>query len=305
MATIHQINHPGQELIIRYKNCNKYKDDYKFNNNSINEGIRYWNRYDAHKRKFIESYGKYVDNFVEKSATLYFWGEYEGFSEFELLQWENKGNYWEQPCAIHKPFFFNQKINKQNTDPFIFGDNWYYAICKKNKLKNIQNNDIILFGSEFGSKDNEKFYLDTLFVVKQSLSSIIDKTLYDDIYIESTLTRIGINSCSKGNLPIHTAQNFSNNNSIFSFFPATIDKNSESFGKRPHFDADFMEKLGLQKPGARTGCKSRKLTESENIIDIWKTISNKVIEQGFVLGTYANKLNFKSIDFENKKNDNI
>jgi hypothetical protein len=242
-----------------------------------------------HKRKFIEHEGRYIDNInsiTEKRGMLRFWGEYEGHSKFQLFATLANVPYWNNPYVLHKPFFCNQNINDQNTDPYIFGDNFYYAVCKKADLKNICKDDLILFGSEFGPKGDEKFYLDTLFVVEKEQDSIIHNRLYDNIYQESTLKRIGLSNTTNGTMPIHIGRKYSAKNvQIFSFFPA---KKADylSFG-RPIIDT---VSLGLQKPGARTGSKSRKLDINENIEQIWKHIVNSVIVQGFVLGTHANHL---------------
>lgn len=296
MAAIHQVNHPGKELNISFRNRKKHKLDYYFCQGNITHGVRFWNRCfingkpNSHKRKFIEINGKYVDslqNSTEKVSLLRFWGEYEGHSEFELLSRLKNVPYWNNPIAVHRPFFFNQNINDQNTDPYIFGNNFYFAICKKASLDNLGNGDIILFGSEFGSKPNVKFYLDTLFVVNDEQESILDNTLYDIIYQESTLKRIGISDCTKGTLPVHTGIKFPDNSEYFSFFPCKqLTDENRSFG-RPVIDT---VSLGLKRPGARTGSKSRELLPSENIADIWKKIAKEVIKHGFVLGTHADQL---------------
>lgn len=296
MAYIHQVNHPGKELKINYKIRLKHLNDYYFFSGSTTEGVRLWNRCykddskpNSHKRKFFEHEGRYVDNLAstEKSGLLRFWGEYEGHSRFELLNPLPNTPCWNNPCAIHKPFFCTQIINDQNTDPFIFGDNFYYAICKKAQLKNIQSGDLILFGSEFGQKGHVQFYLDMLFVVEREQDSIINNILYNNIYIESTLKRIGISSCTRGTMPIHIGRKYSSQSEIFSFFPAKLtNAKTKAFG-RPIIDT---KALRLRKPGARTGSKSRKLDSNENVNDIWKKIATCVLKQGFLLGTHANQL---------------
>ena len=191
---------------------------------------------------------------------------------------------------IQKQFtdlFTVENINNQNTDPFLFGNNLYYAICKKANLKDLCSVDIVLFGSEFGGKLNAKFYLDTLFVIKNSQQSILDDNLYDLIYQESTLKRIGISNCTNGTMPIHTGVRFFDRNQCFSFFPCkSKEKTNNGFG-RPIIDT-FS--LGLKKPGARTGSKSRLLTVHEDINVLWKNIAESVIEQGFSLGVKAESL---------------
>ncbi len=161
MASIHQVNHPGQEMNISFQSPNSQPQDFYFYINSKIKGVRLWNRCYAngrpqsHKRKFMEINGKYVGNIEnpeEKNGLLRFWGEYEGYSEFELLEPLNSEPYWNSPCAIHRPFFCKQNINDQNTDPYVFGGNFYYSICKKGNLINLVIGDLILFGSERLSK---------------------------------------------------------------------------------------------------------------------------------------------------------
>lgn len=296
MNSIHQINHPGKEIKINFKSRKRHSDDYYFLANSNNEGVRLWNRCiineksNSHKRKFIEHIGKFIENIenpTEESGVLRFWGEYEGYSRFFLLDRKMHTPYWNSPYAVHMPFFYKKNINDQNTDPFIFGETFYYAVCKKANLKNLNPGDLILFGSEFGKRGNEKFYLDTLFVVDKELPSIIDNKVFDYIYIESTLNRIGLSKDSFGVMPIHTGLKFSlNRPNLYSFVPSRM-AHFETFG-RPVIDT---LKYGLQKPGARTGSKSRILDNSESIQAIWKSLAYDVINQGFVLGTHFNKLN--------------
>jgi len=296
MSSIHQVNHPGKELKIFYRSRNRNDLNYYFLQDSSTKGIRLWNRCsingksNSHKRKFIEINGKFVydlNNPIETSGLVRFWGEYEGYSGFELVN-NKKTNqpYWDVPCAIHRPFFCDRNINDQNTDPFVFGKEFYYAICKKNDLKNLSVGDIILFGFEFGNKGNVQFYLDTLFIVKATLPSILNNT-FDMIYQESTLKRIGILKYKNGTMPIHTGVKFTDNQKCFSFFPCKpVDKQNSTFG-RPIINT---EDLRLQKPGARTGSKSRALRPNESIQLIWSKIVNEVLSQGFCLGTHADNI---------------
>lgn len=295
MASIHQVNHPGRELQISYNERKKHIDDYYFLQNSCKQGVRLWNRSkineknNSHKRKFFEHKGKYIsdlNNLQEQESLLRFWGEYEGYSEFELLNnTSNNAQYWDKPCAVHKPFF-NNNSNTQNTDPYIFGDEFYYAVCKKDKLKNLQSGDIVLFGSEFGKRDSAKFYLDTVFVIKDEIKT--DFSLFDNIYIESTLKKLETQgSCPKVK-SVHRGIKFEDknksNNSIFSFVPCKVsNKNNTSFG-RPIIDTT---KYGdyLKKPGAYTGSKSKSVEENKLIENLWKDITKEVLSQGFYLGT--------------------
>ncbi len=293
MPSIHQVNHPGREQNISYRVRDNHDDDYEFYKDSTTKGIRFWNRCkikgksNSHKRKFMEVEGKYIDSLhakKEKSGSLRFWGEYEGHSQFELILIPKRTKYWNEPYAVHKPFFCDKDIMDQNTDPFVFGDTFYYSVCKKNKLKNLQPGDIVIFGSEFGKKNKVQFYLDTVFVVDSQNPTIESNKVKDKIFLESTINRLGNDDCSNGIRTIHIGQKFEGNK-IFSFFPAK--PNDGSYFGRPILNT---VKLGFQAPGARTGSFSRELEKNESIEGIWEQIVKSVIDQNFVLGTHANQL---------------
>jgi len=92
---------------------------------------------------------------------LYFWGEWEAPSK--VLKNVNSANK-NFPKNIFSPYY-TPESGTVNTDPFVFGKEFYYFICKQGhypSLRNIPDGSIILFGSN----KNNIFVLDTLFVVK-------------------------------------------------------------------------------------------------------------------------------------------
>jgi len=129
-----------------------------------------------------------------------------------------------------------------------------------------------------------------LFVIEKEIPSIINSS-FDEIFIESTLKRIGLSNCTNGTMPIHIGKKFCCDNNLFSFFPAKVFNNEKTGFGRPVIDTIS---LGLLKPGARTGAKSKRLENNESILDIWLNIAQSVINQGFVLGTHAENLNYKT-----------
>lgn len=116
-----------------------------------------------HKRKFMRLKGSCVDNRnTIHHRELYFWGEWEAQSE--LLE-HNLKTINDFPNHLFYPFYKLENVGKCNTDPFVFGSQFYYCICKQGHFKSMRDlnkGDLILFGSH---KDKE-FVLDTLFVVK-------------------------------------------------------------------------------------------------------------------------------------------
>lgn len=108
-----------------------------------------WNNNDTHRRKFILSEGKYVvSNDEQVERALVFWGEWEAQSEIERI---NIGNL-NPPNYLNRPFINPTFPNRtHNTDPYVFGENFRYIICKQgyfhNVLTNLEPSSIILFGS--------------------------------------------------------------------------------------------------------------------------------------------------------------
>lgn len=168
--------HPGKE--------------HKASKNQIecgNKLIMPWNC-SEHKRKFLLSKGSYVDSNsnLHQNETIAFWGEWEQPSEFIELNNTNS------PCFIHTPICpendvtkhlkTNNKIDsafmqkyrqnnsfyngKQNTDPYVFGDRFYYSCCKQSisMMKNLDPGDVVIFYSTTG-KGVLKAYVDTVFVI--------------------------------------------------------------------------------------------------------------------------------------------
>lgn len=284
-----QFSHPGKELEIK-PSSRKNGKSYLFN--STNSGVRFWNNEKYHKRKFLKHQGWYLENNGNtfdsklKRGELYFWGEWEPQSEFELT-----GNpYSTQPSlphAIHKPIFSNQRKGKHNTDPFIFGEHFYYTNCKQkltgngSKMLKLPNNSIILFGSE---KNKSAFVIDTVFVVKTSESVENYKTHqnnYPSILREATIDlHSGLanwNMLYQGKMYNFTNHYSNENRYIFSFFPCKVGCKITGF-ERPIID---WEKFGLQKPGAYTVLKEIEYC-SETCF--WNDIVKEIIRQGFSLG---------------------
>ena len=258
-----QFSHPGKELEIKQKSR---KNGHSFVFNTVNSGSRFWNNENDHKRKFLKHPGWYLENTgktfnpVPKKGELYFWAEWEPQSEFELT-----GNpYSSQPSlphALHKPLFSTRGKGRHNTDPFVFGDHFYYTNCKQNtkgkglKMLNLSSQSIILFGSEKNKKD---FVMDTMFVVNSS-ESVADykkhPTFYPKILREATIDLHG-GLANWHKLYQGKMYNFKKHFSIeepytFCFFPCKVDCNITGF-ERPNID---WKKFGLQKPGAYTVLK--------------------------------------------------
>lgn len=153
-----QFTHPGSEHGIDRGSAN-YKS---------------WN-YGEHKRKFLKATGSLFDKGkIESDQDLMFWGEWEPQSQVTRItnpHWsKDYPKYMHVPqLDLSAPKFNTLGQPRQNTDPFVFADRFYYRCCKQQKfssLKNLEKGSIILFGSTINAnKTSAYFAVDTVFVV--------------------------------------------------------------------------------------------------------------------------------------------
>jgi hypothetical protein len=128
--------------------------------------IKFWNR-DGHQRKFLKNSGRYLRADKIEEGEIIFWAEWEPESEVitRIAQPLPKG-----PHFIYEPYYVvpSSYEELQNTDPFVFGSQFYYEGCKQSKqgrptqLRYLSRGSVILFGSCVNMQD---FVLDTVFVV--------------------------------------------------------------------------------------------------------------------------------------------
>jgi hypothetical protein len=148
-----------------------------------------WNDGD-HYRKFVINKGKYIENGISNSGILLFWCEWEPPSlveEFNQTKAPISNEVY--PKYLHYPYLpsienikYYQKNGYQNTDPFVFGENFKYSICKQDHytcMRKLEKGSLILFGSCVKSR----FVIDTVFVVKDIIPYISPIT--DDNYFHT------------------------------------------------------------------------------------------------------------------------
>jgi hypothetical protein len=139
-----------------------------------------WNKA-SHRRKFIKNYGRYVKAGEVEEGELVFWGEWEPESDVVARIDELIPN---GPNFIYKPYYvvpasYNEL---QNTDPFVFGDRFYYEGCQQRtkkgatQLLHLARGSVILFGSCLNERE---FGLDTVFVVDDWIEH--SRTTFTDV----------------------------------------------------------------------------------------------------------------------------
>ena len=251
-----------------------------------------WNK-GKHKRKFMLTNGDYVENEkIVKDELLLFWGEWEPDSKvFKRLK-KTIGDF---PKYIYSPLIHNIPNDKrQNTDPFIFSEEFYYFCCKQTKsngqitqLAKLANGSIILFGSTINQGKNDSYFaLDTVFVVRDYLeynSSNYQEKLkgkvsddFFNISIESVYHSFEYSRCYIG-------ANFTNKTEdMYSFVPCQKYKN-DSIGfervKLTNNDFNFITN------NLNTAPKLNKELSSEiNFFEVWNKLRIIIKNQGFIEG---------------------
>lgn len=286
-----------------------------------NHGELEWKKLEKpHARKFLKATGTAIDkNNEEIHDELTFWGEWEAKTKFqktklnieeqvdlgdlseeeqEKAKIENK-DVW--PKNVFTPVYPNGQ-GEQNTDPIVFGKNWYYSNCKQQKLKKILEDGSIII---FGSAKNGKMIIDTVFVVDSSEEygsrDLTDEKLLKKLAIDP-LKEIPKNDpnwkAKNGDagfdfapLRLYTARKYSKDNKkLFSFVPAKLYDNN--FG-----NCVFKRiALNLKKefPCLEKWCEEPKSGAAMNVyvsdVDIntrnkiWDYIKNEVLQEGLLLG---------------------
>ncbi len=279
-----QFSHNGNELNLSRRSPMN-GSAYEFNTPTT--GYRFWNDQKTHYRKFIKQSGWYLEKIGKtvkpKRGELCFWGEWEPQSNFELT-----GNPYSTanalPHAIHYPTFSTSRVGHHNTDPFVFGEHFYYTNCKQNRyeiLRTLENGSIIIYGSE---KEKKFFVVDTVFVVENS-ETVYDYQKHPEDY--PTILRqatIDLNGGLPSNFRLYKGKMYDfnkyyseTNSYTFCFVPCKVDCKTSGF-ERPIIN---WQQFNLQEPGAGTVTKK---IDYRSEVDFWHDLVAELIRQGFSLG---------------------
>jgi hypothetical protein len=280
-----QFDHPGDQFQFKWMKKQRSLNCILCGNSS--EGIRLWNKkkYSKHKRKYIKQEGYYLKNegdgtFEDSPSkeTIYFWGEWEPQSYFVRLT-DNESNK-QLPNSLHTPVFSNKEKGLYNTDPFVFGNYFYYTNCKQPTLNNIlegeglEKGSIIIFGTPYG----KSFTLDTVFVVNNIYSEEYYKNNrkdFPDLLREATLDHRNFLDKDPPNKIFTGLMYHESRGSFFSFVPCASGEKGKQGVKRPF--------LPFKKFNLKNG-RGPKIIEGFTPEEFWNKVVNKILEDGYHLG---------------------
>jgi hypothetical protein len=270
--------------------------------------LKCWNS-GEHKRKFMVSRGRYVwrgskrataDRWEEKSGELAFWGEWEPQSEVICRIARPKPH---NPRYVYRPFYVMPRSYRslQNTDPFVFGG-FFYGNCLQHRegrptqLCCLENGSVILFGSCLSSK----FVLDTLFVVRDSISYDCAsyrsklKRCVPRAYMDVALNPLCQSGCGHGegcsldkceSYRLYRGVTYKDRRrfgGMFSFFPSMRrGERCEGF-KRP-----VINLRGLINGSLRQGFRLNRQADRAKVARLWQSVVDKVLGDGLCLGIEA------------------
>lgn len=269
-----QLNHPGKEKPFKIG---------KGYQNSSGTILREWNRDRTHYRKFLRNEGQYVSLIggTKQYGDLLFWGEWEGETEFKSLPKGSAAN------GIHlpRPTPPTPRLRNvlQNTDPYVFGDSFRYAICKqRGRMCNLGPGSVVLFGSTY----RHGFALDTVFVVNNAVPSahvMASPHVFGKTYQEQTLDRITGDYSKPGNkYQLYSGQAYDGSTAPFSYSPCRTynTENAKGFPRviLPH---SFGRSWGFS--SYPSGIKYLAQTEQSSL-SIWNDVTQEVLKQGYALG---------------------
>jgi len=271
-------------------------DERRINQADLNRGICSWNK-GNHQRKYFAVQGSYLTslNSGVKYGQIGFWGEWEAESAIKVtgnLKTNSNNAY---PTFIHVPIIpeFTPKNTAsggvhQNTDPCVFGDNYFYTLCKQRKrsgrpsyLNNLQIGDVIIFGSQRVGV----FVVDTVFVIGDQVRYNIGnmKTILSskvpNWYFNLTLNHIPNN----GDYNLYIGATYTKPiDGMFSFFPCVSGNLVDTGFLRPPALAPFHSKQTQGTKRLNNG--NSNLTTSS----IWNCVVQEVLNSGLSLGLMAN-----------------
>jgi len=247
-----------------------------------------WNTSDAHRRKFLVSPGRAVTTTGDVvEGDLAFWGEWEPPSYVEQ-QWPWDGDL---PRYLHRPVWERPEVPapRQNTDPWVFGDHFLFSNCRQlgprphrrpSAMQQLTRGSVVLFGSKL----NERFVLDTVFVVASAERyDVTDCAELDvsDAFRTCTFESLVISGSTEGPLTLFRGATVDRPvHGMYSFVPCR-----PAAGSVPRFPRPAIELPGyVNAANARSAFGAKRPLQLELVKRLWEDVKSQLLEAGCWLG---------------------
>ena len=260
---------------------------------------RSWNT-GPHKRKFLKQTGRFLSALDAKpaAASLVFWGEYEPPTRL-LKTFPEPG--LDGPRFLFAPSprpFYTNDPPLMNTDPFVFGDHFFYSICKQNSkngptaMQRLTRGSVILFGS---GRARSRFVVDTVFVVADYVDWTLAnyreclKSVVPPEYFHSTLGPIAYEMQVRDLSPsqsfrLYIGATFEKPcEGMFSFFPCQLYQKDLAKG----FPRPTLRREGIITDNLTQGQRLNPTPDFEAVREMWTDVAHQVLDQGLYLGIQA------------------
>lgn len=266
-----------------------------------------WNMGRDHKRRFVSRQGAYLANPISEkaiNAEIGFWCEWEPQARVlrQIPKSERQSGF---PRFIYHPFYNLRGLGGRasttcgptdggcmNTDPFVFGDRFYYSNCRQGSLPSLRSLDrgsIILFGSRL----NWEFVLDTVFVVDEAYPIAGEGDLrHLRSHLPPAFFDVTLRWFHEGAFPLTLysgATPSARVDDMFSFFPAVPIAHMPNGFRRPSLALD-----GIISPGMTQGAKFTSSLDGQllnlnlnEVKRVWESVVKQVTGAHLCLGVCA------------------
>lgn len=258
-------------------------------------GYTPWNTGAVHYRKFMSANARLLCSLDArpKRSVIEFWGEWEPPSLADPVA-EYIGGHG--PRHIHRPVlaFDNREWvhaigssassnnDCTNTDPFVFGDEFYYVCCHQKAfptMRNLERGSVVLFGS----RRDFQFVLDTVFVVADYLRWPEDRSAIEQrtpsTYHRATLDYLDASESQV----LYIGATYKNPvHGMFSFVPCL--PHSKTLGGFMRPVIRHSEAFPFISPRKTQGISTQLLTDLNQARHVWESVANVVVDAGLCLG---------------------
>ena len=250
-----------------------------------------WNT-GKHRRKFLAIGGHYLERNGPQNDEIVFWGEWEPESRViaDIVEPLPDGPRW-----VYQPYYVPTAAHRglQNTDPFVFGERFYYTGCMQHtkkgstQLRNLAQGSVILFGS---CLHKSHFVVDTVFVVADQIDHS-KRDFRDRLHgrVSETFEKVtlapwygNMDKRDKSHRLYFGATFESPIEGMFSFFPCLPYKEHPRGFARP-----IIRIPGVISGAMCQGFKKNVQASASEVGALWEDVRRQIMDQGLRLGIEA------------------